>query len=163
MDLNALDWQIRRAFGPSDMAMARRLFAAYLRELDLDLSFQDIDRELETLPGPYAEPQGTILLAEFETQAVGIVALKALPALGDGVCEMKRLFIGPSRRGLGLSAALCRALEDEARARGYRLMKLDTLARLDAANRLYRKLGYQPCAPYNHNPFDDVRYFEKIL
>lgn len=154
---------IRPARGESDMMVVRRLFTAYLRELAVDLSFQSVEAELQALPGPYAEPHGVILFACLDSEPCGVVALKPLPGGGEGVCEMKRLWLAPIARKGGHGARLVSRLEAEARARGYRLMKLDTLARLHAANALYERLGYRPCAAYNDNPYPDIRYFEKEL
>lgn len=145
------------------MATVRRLFLAYLKTLAIDLGFQDIDSELQTLPGPYREPHGTILLAERLGAPLGVIALKPLPDLGEAVCEMKRLYLVPAARGSGLAGLLCERFEKEAKNRGYRLIKLDTLARLTAAIALYEGRGYRPCAPYNDNPLPDVRYYEKTL
>lgn len=157
------EYLIAEASAAGDLADARRLFVAYLAELGLDLSFQNVDAELGSLPGPYAAPDGVILLARDGGTAVGAVALKPLSTLGPSTCEMKRLWVAPQARGTGLAARLVAAVEDAARARGYRLLKLDTLARLVAANKLYARLGYCPCAAYNENPYPDIRYFEKAL
>ena len=108
---------------------------------------------------------------------IGAVALRQLaghtPTLADGdavsgvplagVCEMKRLFVLAEHHGLGAGAALSRALLREAAARGYELMVLDTLERLEGANRLYARLGFQPCDPYNDCPLPGVLYFAKRL
>lgn len=155
---------IDEACGRDELRDARRLFAEYLAELGVDLSFQNIADELRDLPGPYAPPRGTILLARTQKgEAAGVVALKPLGRLGAGIAEMKRLYVRPDARGMGLAARLVAAVEDAARARGYDRLKLDTLGRLVAANRLYARLGYRPCAPYNENPYPDIRYFEKDL
>ncbi|GAB4119666.1 MAG: GNAT family N-acetyltransferase [Rhodothalassiaceae bacterium] len=155
---------IDEARGLDELRDARCLFAEYLAALGIDLSFQNVADELRDLPGPYAPPRGTILLARDDRgEAAGVVALKPLDRLGAGIAEMKRLYVRPRARGTGLSAALVATVEEAARARGYRLLKLDTLGRLVAANRLYARLGYRPCAPYNENPYADIRYFEKDL
>ncbi len=154
---------VRTASGPGDMATVRRLFQAYLRALAIDLSFQDVNKELDTLPGPYAEPHGTILLAERLGEPLGVVALKPLRCNEDAACEMKRLYLVPASRGLGVADRLCEQVEQNARLRGYRVIRLDTLARLSPAIALYERRGYRICAPYNDNPLDDVRYYEKPL
>lgn len=161
MDLSAAI--LRRARGPDDMAAVRRLFRAYLAELGVDLGFQGIEEELSDLPGPYREPGGAIVLAGSAGEPVGVAALKPVPHLGEAVAELKRLYVAPPARGSGLAEKLCLAVEEAARTRGYRLLKLDTLARLKTANALYRRLGYTRCAAYNDNPYDDILYFEKAL
>jgi ribosomal protein S18 acetylase RimI-like enzyme len=152
---------IHPAQGDDDLAAARRLFRAYVASLDFALDFQDVDRELRALPGPYAPPDGVILLAEVDGTAVGVVALKPLDE--DGVCEMKRLFVRPDRRGRGLGRALGEAVLDAARHRGYDVMRLDTVASMTAARALYRSLGFEERPPYYDNPLDDVVYMERSL
>lgn len=145
----------------SDMPVVAALFRAYLDELGVDLSFQQVAAELAGLPGPYAAPAGCILLAGARDATTGVVALK--PLATPGVCELKRLYVLPKARGQGVAEHLCLALEEQARRRDYAVMKLDTLARLGPANRLYERLGYEACAPYNENPYPDILYFQKAL
>src|SRR6185295_13654233 len=114
---------IRAASSKDDWVEARRLFEEYAASLGFDLAFQDFDRELASLPGDYAAPRGTILLAEDDSGAAGCVALR--PFDGE-TCEMKRLYVRPTHRGTGLGKRLAEAILAEARARGYRHMRLDT-------------------------------------
>ncbi|MBK5919877.1 hypothetical protein CCR80_02350 [Rhodothalassium salexigens] len=146
---------------PEHMAIVVRLFRDYQAELGIDLCFQGFAAELAGLPGVYAPPAGALLLAWAGGEAVGVVGLKPLDP--PEVAEMKRLYVVPSARGAGVAEALCLRIEGVAWLAGYRRLKLDTLARLDAANRLYQRLGYRPTAPYSYNPEADIRYFEKAL
>jgi putative acetyltransferase len=91
---------------------------------------------------------------------VGIVALKKLE---DGICEMKRLFVLPEFQGYGIGKLLAEALIEKAKDLKYKIMKLDTLGRLESAVSLYRNLGFEETIPYNVNPEDDILYFEKQL
>lgn len=152
---------IRRAMSEDDLEAVRRLFRAYVDSLDFDLNFQDVDRELEALPGPYAPPEGTILLAEVEGTPVGVVALQPLDE--EGICEMKRLYVRPTHRGRGIGRALGHAILDAARELGYDVMRLDTVASMTAARRLYRSLGFEERSAYYPNPLDDVVYMERPL
>ena len=148
---------LRRASTPEDLALARTLFVEYAGTLGFDLSFQGFDREIETLPGSYAEPGGCILLAEAEGEAAGCVAVR--PLEGD-TCEMKRLYVRPEHRGRGAGRDLAAAVLREARARGYRRMRLDTVPGMDAAIALYRDLGFREIEPYRPNPIPGAIYLE---
>lgn len=131
----------------ADLADIARLFADYAAWLPIDLGYQGFARELAGLPGRYAPPEGELLLAcDTGNAALGCVGLRPLGEAG--VCEMKRLWVAPSARGHGLGRALAEAIVAEARARGYRAMRLDTLAGMDGAIRLYRALGFAPIPAY---------------
>jgi putative acetyltransferase len=138
----------------------RQLFREYQALLQIDLCFQDFEAELAALPGKYALPEGALLLARVDGQAAGCVALRRIDT---DVCEMKRLFVREGYRGLGLGRALVERIIIEARGRGYRMMRLDTLSRMEDALRLYASFGFVPTAPYIYNPIEDVRYLELAL
>ncbi|MFO8100180.1 MAG: GNAT family N-acetyltransferase [Salinibacter sp.] len=152
---------IRRAETNPDLEAVRRLFRDYINSLDFALDFQDVEDELEALPGPYAAPGGAILLAEYDGSAVGVVAVQPLDA--DGVCEMKRLYVCPSARGRGIGRTLGTAILDVARDLGYDTMRLDTVASMKPARALYRSIGFEERSAYYHNPLDDVVYMERSL
>lgn len=151
------DIKIYKAINSNDIEVARILFREYIKGLGIDLGFQGIEEELSKLPHKYAEPDGTILLAKVNDDFAGIVALWKLE---EGVCEMKRLYVRTEFRSLGLGRILAEKLMEEARKKGYTTMKLDTLRRLESANKLYQKLGFRETKPYNYNPQADVAYFE---
>src|SRR5437762_6804309 len=108
---------IRTAQSANDIAEVKRLFHEYAESLDYDLCFQSFEQELAGLPGAYAPPSGTILLACSGDQIGGCVALRAL---SDGACEMKRLYLRPEARGTGAGRALVNELVAHARNIGYR-------------------------------------------
>jgi GNAT superfamily N-acetyltransferase len=149
--------RIKHAHIPSEIEAVRRLFREYEAYLDEDLCFQSFEQELANLPGKYAPPGGALLIAIHENRAVGCVGLREL---ADGVCEMKRLFVRPEARGLGLGRKLATRIIDIARSLGYTLMRLDTLARLTEAVQLYETLGFRTTAPYYSNPLPGVVYME---
>jgi ribosomal protein S18 acetylase RimI-like enzyme len=101
--------------------------------------------ELEQLPGKYARPRGRLLLAREQGEAIGCVALRDI---GDGVCEMKRLYVAPGCHGKGVGQSLALALIAEAKSAGYRKMRLDTGPGQLEAQTLYRKLGFRVIGPY---------------
>jgi GNAT superfamily N-acetyltransferase len=157
------DVPIREGAGPADVALARALFEEYADSLAIDLCFQGFADELATLPGAYARPRGRLLLAGPAGDAYGCIALRPLAEAGSDaastrVGEVKRLYVQPRARGRGAGSALARRLVAEARTIGYATLKLDTLAAMVEARRIYESLGFAPCAPYYHNPVGSVVY-----
>jgi len=150
-----------RAARAADLEDVRALFREYEAWLGVDLCFQGFEQELADLPGRYAPPSGRLILAELDGEAVGVVALRELE---PGVCEMKRLFVRELARGHGLGRELAERLITEARAQGYRCMRLDTLpGRMAAAGGLYESLGFRDVAPYYASPLSSTRYLELEL
>lgn len=130
------------------------------------LEHQGFDDELANLPGRYAPSRGgRLLVAMVDGQPAGCIALRALPEVGPGVCEMKRMYVRPAYRGRKLGRMLAERLIDEARAAGYTLMKLDTdtAPKFGAAIALYRSLGFVECERYNADPDPKTLWFEKRL
>lgn len=138
---------IDEAVTEADLRATAALFEAYAASLPIDLAYQDFTDELAGLPGKYARPRGALLLARGKDQApIGCVGLRPLPQ--DGCCEMKRLYVLPDARELGLGRALASDVIDAARRIGYRELRLDTLETMAAALALYAQLGFGRIAPY---------------
>lgn len=150
----------REARFPNDLATVRGLFEEYQASIGLDLCFQGFQEELATLPGRYAAPEGSLWLAWDETDGAGCVAMR--PLQGEA-CELKRLYVRPEHRGQGIARALAHRVIEDARAAGYRLMRLDTLGSMEPARALYRSLEFAECEPYYANPLPDVVYMERRL
>jgi GNAT superfamily N-acetyltransferase len=133
----------------------------YAQSLGVNLCFQNFEQELAGLPGHYAAPDGRLLLAEYDGQLAGCVALHQWE---PGVCEMKRLYLRPSFRGKGLGRVIAETIIAEARNIGYHRMLLDTIEPLmkDAVE-MYRKLGFREIAPYRPNPIAGAMYMELQL
>ncbi len=149
---------IRPVNGQIELELFRRMAREYVTWLDVDLDFQGLEAELAGLPGKYAEPDGCILLAFINDEPAGCVALT--PLEGNRICEMKRLWVRPGHRGAKLGQRLAEAIIQAGSERGYSLMRLDTLARLEAAIGIYRTLGFYETEPYYHNPLDGVLFME---
>ena len=150
-----------QAVSPQQIVQARELFLEYAQSLGFSLCFQNFDKELAGLPGDYAPPDGRLLLATFQDQLTGCVALHKL---ADEVCEMKRLYLRTQFRGKGLGRALADRIMAEARQIGYRRMRLDTVEPvMKDAVAMYRKIGFREIAAYRANPMPGTLYMELVL
>jgi ribosomal protein S18 acetylase RimI-like enzyme len=158
--------EIRHA-SPADLPRIRELVRAYVAWIGLDLAFQEIDAEIDGLPGDYAPPRGVLLVAG--DPAVAMIALRPL----DKACraeagsakagEMKRLYVSPEARGRGLARALILRLLDEARALGYEEIRLDTLPMMGDAQALYSALGFADIPAYYDTPIAGTRFMARML
>jgi len=142
----------------------RGIFREYAQGLGVDLCFQGFEQELATLPGEYAPPRGTLLLARVDGALAGCCALRPLDSSDyPGAAEMKRLYVRKAFRGLGLGRQLAETALDAARRAGYACVLLDTLDDMEAARALYEDLGFEPIDPYYHNPIAGAHYFKADL
>ncbi|HWZ71841.1 MAG TPA: GNAT family N-acetyltransferase [Casimicrobiaceae bacterium] len=152
---------IRQATTTDDIARARALFVEYAQWLKVDLCFQGFAEELKALPAAYAPPRGRLLLAGTTGDAFACIALRPLDSAG--LAEVKRLYVQPARRGERWGYRLAENLIAEARAIGYRELKLDTLEWMTPARALYASLGFRECAGYYDNPLAGVVYMRLEL
>lgn len=148
---------------PQEIDEVRRLFCEYEAYLNVNLNFQDFESELTNLPGKYAPPFGTLLLAMDERKACGCGALRRFGSVQDRICEMKRLYVRPEAGGLGIGKQMAGRLVQEAVRLGYSTMLLDTFDRLKAAIHLYKSLGFVRTKPYYDNPISGVIYWKLDL
>ncbi len=147
----------------AQLGAAEGLFREYAASLPesarISLRHQGFEAEMAALPGRYARPTGCILLGGRGSgsmgEALGVVAMREIPRMeGDPgrVCEMKRMYVSPRARGLGLGRMLALRLLGEARAMGYAMMKLDTEPDFAPAIGLYRSVGFGEIPRYNDDP-----------
>ena len=145
----------------SELEAVRAIFREYAQGLGVDLCFQDFETELATLPGEYTPPRGALLLASVDGKLAGCCGLRPMDAADyPNAAEMKRLYVRPAFRGLGLGRRLADAVLDAARQTGYSCVLLDTLDDMEAARALYEDLGFEEIPPYYHNPIAGAHYLK---
>ncbi len=145
--------------GDRQIEEVRRIFRDYARSLSVDLTFQSFEAELAELPGPYESPQGGLLLAIVGNEVAGCGAFRRITDVDyPNACEMKRLFVRPGFRRLGLGRRLARELIDRATQAGYTTMLLDTLDEMETARELYVTLGFVEVPPYYYSPVPGAHY-----
>jgi putative acetyltransferase len=151
--------EVRVAQTPEDLAAIRGLFLDYQADLGIDLGFQGFTEELDTLPGVYAEPSGSLLIATVDGAPAGCCAFRPMVNSDHlNACEMKRLFVRNAFRGFGLGRQLVEQTMTRATLAGYTTMLLDTLSDMEAARALYQEVGFIEVAPYYHNPLPGAHY-----
>jgi putative acetyltransferase len=137
-----------------------QLFNDYQKELNENLCFQNFDEELKDPLKKYGPPLGLLYAATYNSQLAGCIALQPLT---DGACEMKRLYVKPEYRKHKIGEALVEKLLEGAKKLPYKIMKLDTLERLEPAIKLYEKYGFKNVNAYYDNPLPNVVYMEKEI
>ncbi|HUD56793.1 MAG TPA: GNAT family N-acetyltransferase [Terracidiphilus sp.] len=129
--------------------------------------FGSLEKEAARLPLSYHEQAGGCLLAYADNVPTGLVAWRAIAPSSQvdaDAWEMKRLWVRPTRRGLGLGKALTEAVLNRAATAKRKAIYLDTApASMAAAYRMYLDMGFTPCAPYNDNPVEGLAYLVKFL
>jgi ribosomal protein S18 acetylase RimI-like enzyme len=148
------------ATSSADFAVGKQLFLKYAQSLDFDLCFQNFEQELADIQVQYGAPNGCLLLVKNEQEAVGCAGVRRWQ--GD-IAELKRMYLKPQTRGLGLGKKLLESALENARSLGYRSIRLDTLPSMAVAIALYREFGFTDIPPYRDNPFKGTIYLEKQL
>ena len=121
--------------------------------------FENYEQEIfNNLPGRFGPPDGCLILAKFNGKPTGCVGLMDL---GDGICEVRRLFVKPEYRRLGIGKALIKAAIEHARRIGYKIMRLNTNKRMAIAEKLYRSLGFKDIEPYEQFDVDGMVFLER--
>lgn len=153
---------------PADFDAIKTLFIEYAGSLGVSLAHEGFDAELADLASAYAAPGGALLLARGEDGTpAGAVALRTV---SPEICEMKRLYVRPTYRGrrtvagVSIGRALAEGIVDEARRKGCRRVRLDTIAgKMGVAMSLYRSMGFVSIPPYYASPLADTAYMELAL
>lgn len=132
----------------------------YVEWIGLDLAFQEIEAEIDGLPGDYAPPRGALLVAVAGGRHLGMIGLR--PLTGP-IGEMKRLYVRPEARGRGVARRLIVSLCEEAARLGYAELRLDTLPMMGDAQRLYEACGFVDIAPYYDTPIAGTRFMSRKI
>lgn len=156
---------IRHARFPEENSQVLALFASYAESLGVDLTFQNFQKEVASFPGKYASSQGgALLLAEAtdtdsnnnDANANRLIGCVALRYNTPTWCEMKRLYVTPQTRGTGTGEKLVAAIIQQAKDLGYQGMRLDTLPEMVAAQKLYRRFGFEIIDKYYDTPLEQT-------
>ena len=144
-----------------ELNIIRDLFREYEKELNEDICFQSFEEELKHPLKKYGAPDGDLLLAYWEDEIAGCIALTKMKE--PGACEMKRLYVKPPFRKNKIGRLLVEEVLNSAKEREYKLMRLDTFLKLQAAVHLYQQFGFKNISAYYNNPLPGVLYMEKEL
>jgi len=148
----------RLATSSGDFEDGKILFKKYAATLTFDLEFQGFAEELATIDKRYGDPDGALVLCYVDKQPAGCVAVKKL---SEGIAELKRLFVDPGFRAAGIGASLMHIALEQAKKLGYDLIRLDTVAEMQSAIKLYKRLGFYTIEAYCYNPLPTAVYMEK--
>ena len=144
-----------------ELDIIRELFREYEKELNEDICFQSFEEELSAPLKKYGWPDGDLMLAYWNDEVAGCIALTKMKE--PGACEMKRLFVKPEFRKNKIGRLLIEELLSSAKERNYEKMRLDTFLKLGSAVHLYKQFGFENISAYYNNPLPNVVYMEKQL
>jgi ribosomal protein S18 acetylase RimI-like enzyme len=151
------DFTVHICDSKAEFAIARTITQDYMQWLDMNLDFQNTKREFQLFEKMYGKPEGCFIYATINGAIAGGVAIRKLDSK---VCEMKRLFVYNSCQGKGLGELLCKEIISISSALGYSKIRLDTVAKLESAIGLYKKIGFYEIDSYCPNPDPTVKYME---
>ena len=152
--------EIRMVKNTVDIRIAKELILEYVDWLGYDLSFQNFDKEIDTLQETYGPEHGGLFIAFRNGQAIGVAGIKRFT---DRDCELKRMYVQPGSRGFGIGKLLLTACIAIAKDLNYHTIKLDTADFMKPAIKLYTANGFVEIPAYRHNPHEEARYFELAL
>lgn len=162
--------EIRPAAWPADQGVSEALLRGYAAHLAKGLHtgagicLTNFEQELAEAATRWSLPRGVLLLAFVDGEPCGCVGLKLLPEPHSDACELKRLWVEPGARGLGLGRALVEVAADWCCRQGRPTMLLDTVpAAMPEAVSLYRAVGFQETERYNANDVPGILFMERQL
>ncbi|MEI6455677.1 MAG: GNAT family N-acetyltransferase [bacterium] len=155
-------YQLIKATTENEYVAARELFIEYAKTLNFNLCFQNFDAELAELHIMYHEPPGGIFLVK-DVGTGEFVGCAGIRKFGDGIAELKRMYIREAHRGQGLGERLLYLSIDLARELNYEKIRLDTISTMKSAIKLYQGNGFKPIEPYRENPDPGALFFELEL
>lgn len=143
-----------------DFSAAKILILEYVTWLGIDLSFQNFDHEFNTLSETYSPPNGGLCVVYRNDKPVGVAGIKKF---NETECEVKRMYVQPASRGLGIGKLLITHCIQIAKRLNYEKVKLDTAGFMKSAIKLYTDSGFIEIPAYRHNPYEEARFFELNL
>ncbi|MFH0865575.1 MAG: GNAT family N-acetyltransferase [Bacteroidota bacterium] len=154
------DYKITIAKSAKEFEEGRILFMEYASSLGFDLCFQNFDTELKEIAFQYNKPYGALILIKHNEQFIGCAGIRCFK---QNVAELKRMFIKPEYRALGLGRKLMHFAIDFSIKTGYKFIRLDTMKTMKTAINIYKACGFYEIESYRFNPSDDVLFMEKKL
>ncbi|HWR94875.1 MAG TPA: GNAT family N-acetyltransferase [Flavobacterium sp.] len=159
---------IKEVQNESDFKAAKELILEYVTWLGIDsdskviatLKSQNFDKEMNSLPETYGKNDGRLFIALTNGKVVGVAGIKRF---NETECEVKRMYIQPESRGLGIGKLLLNSCIEMAKTLNYTSIKLDTTSYMKSAIKLYTENGFVEISAYRHNPHDQARFFELNL
>lgn len=148
------------AIEPIHFNDAVNLFKEYAQSLDISLDFQHFNKELDDVKSMYGSPNGILYIVYQQKKAVACAAFRKI---GEGICEVKRMYVQPAYRRFQIGDTLMNLLTTKANDAGYSIMRLDTLDSMVPAISLYKKHGFYIIDAYYFNPNKNTVYMEKKL
>jgi ribosomal protein S18 acetylase RimI-like enzyme len=139
---------------------AQLLFNEYAQWLNIDLCFQNFDKELQQLSIMYATTTGGIVLCKKNNDFIGCSAIRKIDTTS---CELKRMWVQLPYQKLGIGETLLKECIALAKKLNYKEIRLDTLKRLQPAIKLYKKYNFIETEAYYKNPNNDVVYMKLVL
>ncbi len=152
--------EVKQAQNPEDFSTAKILILEYTAWLGIDLSFQNFDAEIATMPTTFGDPNGALFIVFYNNNPVGVAGIKRF---SSHECEVKRMFVQPSSRGLGIGEILLSNCIESAKKLNYSKIKLDTAAFMKSAIKLYANHGFIEIPAYRDNPYEEAKFFELDL